>query len=106
MRDEGRPPLAALVLLFARVGNLTFGGGDAITAMLQRELNFVDWAPTVFVSAVSGQRTGRILELARDIQAERDRRPCSSVSRSSSSSSSSGILRRSSSMSLARCSRG
>jgi chromate transporter len=35
---ERRPPLLALVSLFARVGNLTFGGGDAITAMLQREL--------------------------------------------------------------------
>jgi GTP-binding protein len=44
------------------------------TAMIQRDLNFVDWAPMVFVSAESGQRTGRILELARDVQAERDRR--------------------------------
>jgi chromate transporter len=35
---ERRPPLLAIALLFARVGNLTFGGGDAITAMLQREL--------------------------------------------------------------------
>ena len=33
-----RPPLLGLSLLFARVANLTFGGGDAITAMLQREL--------------------------------------------------------------------
>ncbi len=44
------------------------------TAMIQRDLNFVDWAPMLFVSAESGQRTGRILELARDVQAERDRR--------------------------------
>jgi chromate transporter len=30
--------LQSLAMLFLRVGNLTFGGGDAITALLQREL--------------------------------------------------------------------
>ena len=30
--------LRSLGILFLRVGNLTFGGGDAITALLQREL--------------------------------------------------------------------
>ena len=30
--------LRSLATLFLRVGNLTFGGGDAITALLQREL--------------------------------------------------------------------
>jgi len=33
-----RVPLRALTGLFLRAGNLTFGGGDAITAVLQREL--------------------------------------------------------------------
>lgn len=33
-----RVPLRALAGLFLRAGNLTFGGGDAITAVLQREL--------------------------------------------------------------------
>jgi len=33
-----RVPLRALAALFLRAGNLTFGGGDAITAVLQREL--------------------------------------------------------------------
>src|SRR5204863_292156 len=42
------------------------------TAMVRRELNFVDWAPLLFASAVSGQRTGRILELANEVQVERD----------------------------------
>jgi chromate transporter len=32
------PTLRALAGLFLRAGNLTFGGGDAITAVLQREL--------------------------------------------------------------------
>jgi chromate transporter len=30
--------LQSLAMPFLRVGNLTFGGGDAITALLQREL--------------------------------------------------------------------
>jgi chromate transporter len=30
--------LRSLVVVFLRAGNLTFGGGDAITALLQREL--------------------------------------------------------------------
>lgn len=34
----GGMTLRALTALFLRVGNLTFGGGDAITALLQREL--------------------------------------------------------------------
>lgn len=33
-----RVPLRPLAALFLRAGNLTFGGGDAITAVLQREL--------------------------------------------------------------------
>lgn len=32
------PTLRSLATLFLRAGNLTFGGGDAITAVLQREL--------------------------------------------------------------------
>ena len=30
--------LRSLAVVFLRAGNLTFGGGDAITALLQREL--------------------------------------------------------------------
>jgi chromate transporter len=30
--------LRSIAMLFLRIGNLTFGGGDAITALLQREL--------------------------------------------------------------------
>ena len=44
------------------------------TARVRSDLNFVDWAPLVFVSAVTGQRVRRILELARAVQAERDKR--------------------------------
>jgi GTPase len=34
------------------------------TAVIHRELNFVDWAPIVFVSALTGQRSPRVLDLA------------------------------------------
>jgi len=36
--DEAGVRLRPLALLFLRAGNLTFGGGDAIAALLQREL--------------------------------------------------------------------
>jgi GTP-binding protein len=44
------------------------------TAQIRRDLLFVDWAPILFMSALTGQRARRILELARDVQAERDKR--------------------------------
>ena len=47
---------------------------DEFTARIRRELEFVDWAPLVFISAQTGQRVRRILELARDVQAARDTR--------------------------------
>jgi chromate transporter len=37
-RSSSFPSLHALAALFLRAGNLTFGGGDVITATLQREL--------------------------------------------------------------------
>jgi len=44
------------------------------TAMIRRDLNFVDWAPIVFISAQSGQRAPRVLDLAYAAQQERDKR--------------------------------
>jgi GTP-binding protein len=44
------------------------------TTMIRRDLNFVDWAPLVFISALTGQRAPKILELADAVQAERDKR--------------------------------
>src|SRR6266542_1627619 len=44
------------------------------TARIRRELSFVDWASLVFISARTGQRVPRVLEIARQIQAERDKR--------------------------------
>jgi GTPase len=44
------------------------------TAIVRRDLNFVDWAPIVFTSALTGQRAPRLLDLAWEAQAERDKR--------------------------------
>lgn len=44
------------------------------TTMVRRDLNFVDWAPLVFISAMTGQRAPRVLELADAVQAQRDKR--------------------------------
>ena len=42
--------------------------------MIRRDLNFVDWAPIVFISALTGQRAPRVLDLAYAAQEERDKR--------------------------------
>jgi GTP-binding protein len=44
------------------------------TAQIRRDLNFVDWAPVVFISALTGQRSPRVLDLAYAAQGERDKR--------------------------------
>lgn len=44
------------------------------TAVIRRDLNFVDWAPLVFISALTGQRAPKVLELAWEVQTERDKR--------------------------------
>ncbi len=43
------------------------------TARVRRDLSFVDWAPVLYLSALTGQRVRRVLELAREVQAERDK---------------------------------
>jgi GTP-binding protein len=44
------------------------------TTMIRRDLNFVDWAPILFMSALTGQRAPRLLDLAYAAQQERDKR--------------------------------
>jgi GTP-binding protein len=51
-------------------------------ARLQTELPFLDFAPILFISALTGQRTGQILPLALQVQEESVRRvPTSQVNR-------------------------
>jgi GTP-binding protein len=44
------------------------------TARIRRDLSFVEWAPILFMSALTGQRVRRVLDVARAVQAERDKR--------------------------------
>lgn len=47
---------------------------DEFVVTLRRELGFVDYAPVVSISAKTGQRVQRVLELAVDVWGERRRR--------------------------------
>jgi GTPase len=47
---------------------------DEYTETVERALSFVPYAPIVFISAVSGQRVQRVLDLALKIQTERQKR--------------------------------
>src|SRR3954447_21455122 len=47
---------------------------DELAATLRRELAFIDYAPIVSISAKTGQRVQRVLELAVDVWGERRRR--------------------------------
>jgi GTPase len=47
---------------------------DEYALIVRRELKFADWAPVVFISAKTGQRAQRVVDLALEIQAERTKR--------------------------------
>jgi GTP-binding protein len=47
---------------------------DEFTRLIRRELQFVDWAPIVYLSALTGQRVDRLWTMAESIQAQRSRR--------------------------------
>lgn len=47
---------------------------DAFTRHVQSELHFISYAPILFISALTGQRVEKILELALQIQGERNTR--------------------------------
>ena len=44
------------------------------TQVLRRDLKFADWAPVLYLSALTGQRVDRVVSQALAIQAERTRR--------------------------------
>ena len=55
---------------------------ETYRARLQAELPFLDFAPILFISALTGQRTGQVLPLALQVQEEAVRRvPTSQVNR-------------------------
>ncbi|RRR66147.1 MAG: ribosome biogenesis GTPase Der [Candidatus Viridilinea halotolerans] len=47
---------------------------NAFEARVREAFKFIDYAPILFISALDGQRTGRIVQLAQEIQDQRQKR--------------------------------
>ncbi len=47
---------------------------NAFEAQVRQAFKFIDYAPIMFISALEGQRTGQIVQLAREIQDQRQKR--------------------------------
>jgi GTP-binding protein len=71
--EEGRG-LVIAVNKWDIVEDKTHRSFDEFVATLRRELPFIDYAPVVSISAKTGQRVQRVLELAVDVWGERRRR--------------------------------
>lgn len=71
--EEGRG-LVIAVNKWDIVEDKTHKTFDEFVATLRRDLPFVDFAPIVSISAKTGQRVSRVLELAVDVWGERRRR--------------------------------
>jgi len=71
--EEGRG-LVIAVNKWDIVEDKTHRSFDEFVADLRRELPFIDYAPVVSISAKTGQRVGRVLELAVDVWGERRKR--------------------------------
>ncbi len=71
--DEGRG-LVIAVNKWDIVEDKTHRSFDEFVANLRRELPFLDYAPIVSISAKTGQRVSRVLELAVDVWGERRKR--------------------------------
>ena len=71
--DEGKG-LVVAVNKWDLVEDKTDRTFDQYTEWIRNEVPFLDFAPIVSISAKTGQRVGRVLELAVDIWAERRRR--------------------------------
>ena len=71
--EEGRG-LVIAVNKWDVIEGKTHKSFDEFVATLRRDLPFVDYAPIVSVSAKTGQRVSRVLELAVDVWGERRRR--------------------------------
>ncbi len=71
--EEGRG-LVIAVNKWDIVEDKTHRTFDEFAADLRRELPFIDYAPVVSISAKTGQRVGRVLELAVDVWGERRKR--------------------------------
>ena len=71
--DEGKGLIVA-VNKWDLVEDKTDRTFDQYSEWIRNEVPFLEYAPIVSISAKTGQRVGRVLELAIDIWAERRRR--------------------------------
>ena len=71
--EEGRG-LVVAINKWDAVEDKTGATFDQYIAWIRHEAPFLDFAPVVSISAKTGQRVGRVLELAADVWAERRRR--------------------------------
>ncbi len=71
--EEGRG-LVIAVNKWDIIEDKTHKSFDEFVARLRRELPFIDYAPVVSISALTGQRVRRVLELAVDVWGERRKR--------------------------------
>jgi GTP-binding protein len=71
--EEGRGLIIA-VNKWDIVEDKTHKTFDEFVVNLRRELPFLDYAPVVSISAKTGQRVGKVLELAIDVWGERRKR--------------------------------
>ena len=73
MIEEGRG-LVIAVNKWDIVEDKTHKSFDEFVVELRRELAFIDYAPIVSISAKTGQRVQKVLELAVDVWGERRKR--------------------------------
>ncbi len=71
--EEGRG-LVIAVNKWDLVEDKTHRSFDELVTELRRELKFIDYAPIVSISAMTGQRVQKVLELAVDVWGERRKR--------------------------------
>ena len=71
--EDKTPAMVVLVNKWDLAEERKLGDADDYRKYIQRELPFIAWAPILFMSALTGNRTNRILHAALTASIERDR---------------------------------
>lgn len=69
IKDEKK----GLIIALNKIDLLTVEERDKVMHDIQHKLEFLPWSPMIMISALNNKNTGKILELARDIEKERDK---------------------------------
>ncbi len=73
MLEESNKGLILVANKWDLVENKETGTADKYEMLIRQLFPFLEWAPMVFVSAVDGTRVSKLLDMAIEAQAERDR---------------------------------